>query len=88
MFCFVQKWVLDFVDYKRLVPKGGITACSEKSITFVDGTREEFDLVIMSTGCKAKYPFLSKQYANKDVRHRYKFIFDVEDPSIAFVGLV
>ena len=88
--CFVNKSgrVLDFVDYKRLVPKGGITACNGKTITFVDGTKEEFDLVIMSTGYKDEYPFLPEKYANKDVRHRYRFIFDIEDPSIAFVGLV
>ena len=80
--------VLDFVDYKCLVPKGGITACNGKEITFVDDTKEEFDLVIMSTGYKDEYTYLPKRYAEKDVRHRYKFIFDVEDPSIAFVGLV
>ena len=80
--------VLDFIDYKRLVPKGGIAACNGKEVTFIDGTREEFDLVIMSTGYKDEYPYLSEEYANKDIRHRYKFIFDVEDPTIAFVGLV
>ena len=80
--------VLDFVDYKHLVPKGGITACNGKEITFVDGTKEEFDLVIMSIGYEDEYPYLPERYAKKDVRHRYKFIFDVEDPSIAFVGLV
>ena len=81
--------VLDFIDYERLVPKGGIRACSRKEITFEDGTKEEFDLVIMSTGYKDDIiAYLPEQYANKDIRHRYKFIFDVEDPSIAFVGLV
>ena len=88
--CFVNKSgrVSDFVDYKHLIPKGGITACNGKEITFVDGTKEEFDLVIMSTGYKSEYPYLPGRYAMKDIRHRYKFIFDVEDPSIAFVGLV
>ena len=80
--------VLDFNDYERLVPKGSIVTCNGKEITFVDRTKEEFDLVIMSTGYKDEYPYLPELYANKDVRHRYKFIFDVEDPSIAFLGLV
>ncbi len=57
-------------------------------ITFVDGTKEEFDVVIMSTGYESKFPYLPERYAKKHVKHRYKFIFDVEDPSIAFVGLV
>ena len=80
--------MLDLVDYERLVPKGGIAACNGKEITFLDGTKEEFDLVIMSTGYQVKHPYLPEQYTDKQVRHRYKFVFDVEDPSIAFVGLV
>ena len=79
---------MDLIDYKHLAPKGGISACSRKEITFVDGTNEEFDLVIMSTRYKDDIACFPKQYANKDVRHRYKYIFDVEDPLIAFVGLV
>ena len=80
--------ILDLIDYKHLVPKGGITECKGKEITFVDGTREEFDLVIMSTGYKVEYPFLPEQYKYDDIRDLYKFIFDVKDPSLAFVGLV
>ena len=80
--------VLDFVDYKKLVPKGGITKCNGKEITFIDGTKEEFDLVIMSTGYLNEYPFLPDHLANQDVRDRYKFVFDVDDPSIAFIGRV
>ena len=69
--------VLDFVDYKHLIPKGGITACNGKEITFVDGTKDEFDLVIMSTGYKSDHEYhlyLPEWYAKKDIRHRYKFI--------------
>ena len=64
-------WILLITEH--LVPKGSIAACNGKEITFVDGTKEEFDLVIMSTGYKDEYPYLPEQYANKDVRHRYKF---------------
>ena len=80
--------VLDLVDYKHLVPKGDITECNGKEVTFMDGTKEEFDLVIMSTGYKTEYPYLPQHYADKGVRDRYKLIFDVEDPSIAFIGFV
>ena len=88
--CFINKngKVLDLIDYKRLVPKGGIVECKGKEITFVDGTKQEFDLVIMSTGYKVDYPFLPKRYADVGIRQRHKFVFDVQDPSIAFVGLV
>ena len=88
--CFINKngKVLDLVDYKRLVPKGGIVECKGKEITFVDGTKQEFDLIIMSTGYTYDYPFLPKRYADVGIRQKHKFVFDVEDPSIAYIGLV
>jgi len=80
--------VLDLVDYKRLVPKAGIVGCKGKEVVFSDGTKQEFDLIIMSTGYKVSYPFLPKRYADVSIRQRYKFVFDMEDPSLAFIGLV
>ncbi len=79
--------VLDLVDYKCLVPKGGITKCEGKKVTFVDGTTQEFDLIITSTGYKVQYPFLPKRYSDVKIINRHKFVFDVEDPSIVFIGL-
>lgn len=79
--------VLDLVDYERLVPKGGIVECKGKEVTFIDGTKQEFDLAIMSTGYNLRYPYLPERY-RMGVRERFKMVFDVRDPSIAFVGLV
>lgn len=79
--------VLDLIDYERLVPKGGIIKCDGKEVTFVDGTKQEFDLVIMSTGYATTNPYLPEQY-RVGVRERHKMVFDVHDPTLAFVGLV
>lgn len=79
--------VLDLVDYEKLVPKGGIVECKDREVTFVDGTKQEFDLVIMSTGYNQRYPYLPEQY-QVGVRDRHKMVFDMQDPSLAFVGLV
>ena len=35
--------VLNFVDYRRVIPKGGIAHCKGKQVTFIDGTMQEFD---------------------------------------------
>ena len=78
--------VLDLVDYKRLVPKAAVTGCNGKEVTFVDGSKQEFDLIIMSTGYKADHPFLPERY-RVGIQQRYKYIFDVEDPTIALIGL-
>lgn len=80
--------VLDKVDYKQVVPKGAIANCKGKEVTFADGTTQEFDLVIMSTGYDVRHEFLPDRYKNVRMRNKYKFVFDVEDPSIAFVGFV
>lgn len=87
--CFVNKngKVLDLIDYKRLIPKGAILKCKDREVTFIDGTTQEFDLVIMSTGYTREYPYLPARY-HVGIRERYKMVFDVEDPSLAFVGLV
>jgi len=79
--------VLDLVDYEKLVPKGSIVNCRGKEVTFVDGTKQEFDLVILSTGYKTGHPFLPEAY-RAGVRDHYKMVFDINDPSLAFVGLV
>lgn len=79
--------VLDLVDYERLVPKGGILECKGREVTFVDGTKQEFDLMIMSTSYNVAYHYLPKRYA-VGIRERFKMVFDVEDPSLAFVGMV
>ena len=78
--------VLDLVDYKHLVPKAGISHCEGHEVYFTDGTHQEFDIVIMSTGYKKSFPFLPDRYTHTSVAEHYKLVFDVEDPSLAFVG--
>ena len=82
--------VLDLIDYKKVVPKGAIKNCQNRTVEFADGTSKDFDTIIMCTGYDSSYfPFLPEKYhKNKTLRDRYKFVFDVEDPSIAFIGYV
>ena len=80
--------VLDLIDYERVVPKGVIVKCKGNEVTFADGTTEEFDVIILSTGYKIENAFLPDRYRDVGLRQRYKFVFDVEDPSLALVGFV
>lgn len=79
--------ILDLVDYKTLVPKAGILKCEGKKVLFNDGTEQKFDFVITSTGYHADNHFLPTKYTDVKVQQRYKMIFDVDDPTIAFIGL-
>ena len=77
--------VLDLIDYKTVYPKGGIEKCCGKTVTFSDGEVSDFDVIILSTGYSFDHSIIrdsSKQM------NRYKFVFDNDDPSIAFVGYV
>jgi len=80
--------VLDFVDFKKLIPKSGIKSCEGTRVTFTDGTELDFDLIIMSTGYKVEHPYLPKEYSDVKVRKLYKMLFNIEDPTICFIGLV
>ena len=80
--------ILDIVDYKKLVPKAGILQCNGRRVTFQDGTEKEFDIIIMSTGYNIGYPFLPVRYADIGIRQRYKMLFDIDDPTLVFIGLV
>ena len=90
MHYFVNKnaHVLRLIDYKKLVPKGAIQSCNDNEVVFADGSSQEFDVIILSTGYKHGFSFLPKQYTQKSCRDRYKHIFDNDDPTLAFVGFV
>ena len=80
--------VLDLINYRAVVPKAGIAKCEANRVFFQDGTEKEFDLIIMSTGYYEQFPFLPQKYADAQIRQRYKMVFNVENPTLAFVGLV
>lgn len=80
--------VLDLIDYERVVPKGAINSCNGTEVTFSDGTTAQLDVLILCTGYSSEFPFLPGHLASKNFRERYKFVFDNDDPTLAFVGFV
>ncbi len=78
--------ILDYVDYDRVVPKPGITHCSAQTAFFADGTSAEIDAVILCTGYQAEFPFLPPHLRQPASDTRYKFVWDVQNATIAFVG--
>lgn len=54
---------------------------------FNDGSHVDVDVVIQCTGYEKEFPFIPTKY-QLPMRDLYKFIFNVDDPSIAFVGYV
>lgn len=87
---FVNKngHVLDKVDYQRCIPKGAIQSIEGKKIIFCDGTEEIVDVIIQCTGYKTEFPILPVEFQAVPLTHNYKYIFNVEDPTLAFIGYV
>ena len=88
--CFVNKngHVLDMVDYNRCIPKGAIESVKGNEVHFCDGTEEEVDIIIQCTGYKAEFPMLPAEIKAVPLTHNYKYLFNVEDPTLAFIGYV
>jgi dimethylaniline monooxygenase (N-oxide forming) len=90
MHAFINKSanVLDYVDYVRLVPKGAASSVRGQTVYFRDGTSEEVDHVVLCTGYLPDFPFLPEEIRRTGLTLRYKYVFENEDPSVAFVGFV
>jgi len=80
--------VLDRVDYKHCIPKGAIKSVQGKKVLFSDGTEEEVDVIIQCTGYKVEFPMLPREIRTVPIHHNYKYIFNIEDPTLAFIGYV
>lgn len=75
-----------------IIVKPQITNFCPKSglITFSDGsTADEVDTVVFATGYDFSFPFLPKQKVeNRRVPGLYQHVFNIDDPTLAFVGMV
>ncbi len=47
-----------YIKHGRIIPKPGVRRLNGWSVEFVDGSREEFDLIVCATGYYVAYPFL------------------------------
>lgn len=67
---------------KRFVPE-------TKSVEFLDGEIREVDVVLFATGYDFSFPFLEDVKVEKRrIRGLYQHVFNAEDPTLGFVGMV
>jgi len=76
---------LDYIDYKKVIPKGKICKVIGKTVYFNDGSNHDVDVVILCTGYKTSIPFLPDQY-KCDLTDLYKYVVHPDDPTVSFVG--
>ena len=78
---------LDYVDYKKVIPKGPIEFVEGKKVVFKDGSSADVDVIIQCTGYNVEFPFLPNTQQLKPTE-LYKFVFNPDDTSLSFVGFV
>jgi len=86
----VNSSVLEALRRGRLVARHGIERFDGHSVHFTDGTREEFDAIILGTGFRTSFPFLSRQVADWDMAEPLPFYLRMMHPTIPslfFIGL-
>jgi dimethylaniline monooxygenase (N-oxide forming) / hypotaurine monooxygenase len=77
--------IFHYFPLGTLKPKERVVYVKDGQATFKDGSSEKIDLILFCTGFKTKFPFLEEQRI-LPINERYKFIFDNDDPTLAFIG--
>lgn len=85
----ISSTVVQDILFKRVDVKNGISAIDGSSITFADGERDDFDVIVAATGFVTEFPFLSKQLVPTDGPLRlYNRIVPPGAPGLYFVGMI
>jgi hypothetical protein len=87
-----SQFYLPLVAEGRIIPKPWMESISGTTVRFTDGTAEEIDAIIFTTGYDLDLPFLSeeiKQTVNlgEDGLDLHNFTFHPELPGLAFLGI-
>jgi hypothetical protein len=83
-----NQFFLSHVKYGRINIKPSISAIAGSTITFADGTSEDFDAVIAATGYTVGFPFLDPELIGNDDTHLplYKRVVPPEHRGLYLIG--
>src|SRR5690606_36085139 len=84
--------VLHHIGHGDIRPRGDITAVDGRSVTFANGQRADYDLILMATGYKLDYPFIERSELNwpqgAGAPQLYLNVFHPEHDDIFMLGMV
>ncbi len=86
----VNSELLYFIKHGKIKPKVDIEKLDGNRVHFVDGSKEEIDVIIASTGYKTTFPFFDKSFINFEEGYipLYKKVFHPKYRNLFFIGLV
>jgi hypothetical protein len=82
--------LLYWLKHGDVVPRPDVARFEGQTVHFVDGTQEDYDVVIAATGYKITFPFFDPGFLNFTDHEipLYLRVFSLAHPSLFFVGLV
>lgn len=86
----VNSLILHYLGHGDIKIKADIEEFSGKTVKFKDGTKEDYDLILLSTGYKLHYPFIDRELLNwKGASPElYLNIFHPEFNNLFMLGMV
>jgi dimethylaniline monooxygenase (N-oxide forming) len=82
--------LIQHIAYQRISVRPGVRSINGNAITFEDGSKEEFDILVAATGYKLDVPIIPEWVVpiGDDAIPLYKRVVPVDWPGLYFVGLI
>ena len=86
----ISDTVLHRLTHGEITARPGIARLDGDAVVFTDGRRDEVDVIVWATGYRVSIPFLDQRWLGEDpeLLPLYQRVFHLDDPSLAFVGLM
>ncbi len=86
----ISDTVLHRLTHGEITARPGIARLDGDAVVFTDGHRDEVDVIVWATGYRVCIPFLDQRWtgADPEALPLYQRVFHLDDPSLAFVGLM
>ncbi|MQY15223.1 Baeyer-Villiger monooxygenase [Streptomyces sp. RB5] len=86
----ISDTILHRLTHGEVVPRPGIERLDGGRVVFTDGTADDVDVIVWATGYRVTIPFLDSAWLgdNPEDLPLYQRVFHLDDPTLAFVGLM
>lgn len=87
----INSAIFDKIRHGRIHPRSGIAQVIGQTVTFMDGSSSDYDVIVAATGYRIRFPFFSTGIADwQETAHipLYLRMFDPDQPGLYFIGLI
>ena len=86
----INSLVLHHLGHGDIRPRGDIADMQGRTVTFTDGARADYDLILLATGYKLDYPFIDSDLLNwrDDAPRLYLNVFHPDYDNLFMMGMI